>query len=195
MDEQDSSSKRVLARLNKMILKRKASLSKLEVQEHFNKKFNSKIKKYLVNKKSQQQGKHAPFAFVLCSSAMRCIELQRLFDANNKYLKEKKLNWFHAFAKHKKLNEQIEYLNKKQSKQTIDLVYATPQRLTQLIEAKCFDLSQLKYVLVDYTHRDCKLKRFVDMNEIKSEFFVLLFKHLIYLNKQSENIHFKFYLL
>ncbi|CAF0849740.1 unnamed protein product [Brachionus calyciflorus] len=196
IDESDSSKNKINTQLNKMILKRKQKLVKLgSFWEHFNKKFNFKFKTYFKNSEKPSNKKHAPFMIVLCSSAIRCIELQRELDKNNKYIKNKKISWFHAFAKHKKLNEQIEFLNSEKSKRkNIDLIFATPQRLAQLIEANCFDLEKnLKYVLIDYSHRDVKLKRFVDQNEIKQEFFNLVFKHLIHLNKRK--IQFKFYLI
>lgn len=166
-----------LSNLNKFILKRKQKLVKLEsFSQHFNTKFNFKIKSYLnTREQTAKNKKHTPFMIILCSSAIRCIEIQKDLDENNKYFKSKKICWFHAFAKHKKLNDQIDYLTSdKSKKKNIDIVYATPQRLAQLIEANCFDLSKcLKYVLIDYTHRDVKLKRFVDQNDIKQEFFFL----------------------
>lgn len=96
----------------------------------------------------------------------------------------------HAFAKHKKLKEQVEFVQK--SKNPIHLVYATPQRLAQLVEAKALKLDLLKYVVIDYTWRDVKQKRFVDMPAIKEEFFKFCFNTLLKLNK--DKIQVKFYL-
>ena len=96
----------------------------------------------------------------------------------------------HAFAKHKKLKEQIEFVQK--SKNPIHLVYATPQRLAQLVEAKALKLEQLKYVVIDYTWRDIKQKRFLDMPDIKEEFFKFCFNTLLKLNKDKTQV--KFYL-
>jgi len=96
----------------------------------------------------------------------------------------------HAFAKHKKLQEQIDFI--KNSKTPIHLVYATPQRLAQLVEADALKLNLLKYVCIDYTARDCKLKRFVDIPDLKEEFLKFINKFLFKLNK--EKIKFKFYL-
>ncbi|RNA37002.1 CMSS1 isoform X1 [Brachionus plicatilis] len=158
----DSSDAAINSQLNKMLIKRKPKLTKMaSFWEHFNKKFNTKLKIHL-KKPSQSKQKHSPFLIILCSSAIRCIEIQRELDSQNKLVKEKKLTWFHAFAKHKKLHEQVEFLTGSKSKQkNIDIVYATPQRLFQLIESDCFDLEKyLKYVVIDYTHRDVKLKRF-----------------------------------
>ena len=121
---------------------------------------------------------------------MKCIEIQKKLDSKISLIKSKKLKWFHAFAKHKKLNEQIEQL--KHIKSPVHLVYATPQRLSQLIEANALKLSLLKYVVIDYTSRDCKLKRFIDMPDLRDEFFKLTHKYLFPLNK--EKIKFKFYL-
>lgn len=195
VQEADNSDDVINCELNKMLIKRSPSLAKLEsFWEHFNKKFNSKFKIYL-KKSIEMEQKNCPFMIILCSSAIRCIEIQRELESNNKFVKTKKLTWFHAFAKHKKLNEQIDFLtNNKSKKKNIDIVYATPQRLFQLIESDCFDLEKyLKYVVIDYTHRDIKLKRFVDQNDIKNEFLNLVFKKFIGLNKNK--VKFKFYLI
>ena len=181
--------------LNQMLIKRKQKLVQLEsFWKHFNKKFNTKLKEHLKNS-SQFSQKHSPFMIILCSSAIRCIQLQRELESHNKLIKNKKLTWFHAFAKHKKLNDQVAFLNGIKSKQrNIDIIYATPQRLFQLIELDCFDLEKyFKYIIIDYSHRDVKLKRFVDQNDIKNEFLNLTFKKLIQLNKNK--IKFKFYLI
>jgi hypothetical protein len=134
----------------------------------FNDKFKPKFENYkakMVDRKGSKFNK--PYMIVLCSSAQRCIELQKdlnSFTANN-------IRWFYSFAKHKKLNEQVNYLNSNE----INLIYATPSRLIQLLEAKCIKLNLLKALVIDYKHRDVKLKRFFDLNEIKKEFFNLYF--------------------
>ncbi len=172
-------------KLEKIILKRNKT-SHLAFDEQFNKKFNDKLEEFLQKPPIRQ----SPFIIVMCSSAMRCIEVQTKLDTSNELIKSKKLRWMHAFAKHKKLPQQIEQI--KNLKTPINVVYATPQRLAQLVEAQALMLGQLKYVVIDYTHRDVKQKRFMDMPEIKEEFLKFLFGHLLKLNKNKCQV--KFYL-
>lgn len=172
-----------------MILKRQKTYN-LPIHKQFSKKFNKKLELY--KQKRSDKNKKSPFMVVLCSSAIRCIEIQKALDKHNKHLKSKSLRWIHAFAKHKKLNEQIKFI--KDIKYPIDIVYATPQRLSQLtdLEANAIDFKNLKYVLVDYTYRDCKQKRILDIPDIKNDFFKLFFQKLIHLNKKKIKV--KFYL-
>jgi len=172
-------------KLDELIVKR-TKTSKLPFEQQFEKFFSKKFEKHLQKEPKLRR----PFTIVLCSSAVRCIELQKKLDSTNELIKKKKLKWMHAFAKHKKLQEQIDFI--KNSKTPIHLVYATPQRLAQLVEADALKLNLLKYVCIDYTARDCKLKRFVDIPDLKEEFLKFINKFLFKLNK--EKIKFKFYL-
>ncbi len=88
------------------------------------------------------------------------------------------------------MNDQIDFI--KNCKTPIHLVYATPSRLAQLVDANALKLNLLRYVIVDYASRDCKLKRFIDMPDLRDEFFKLTHKYLFGLNK--EKIKFRFYL-
>ena len=177
-------------RLDKMILKRKTT-HLLEFHEQFKKKFDKKLNTYLENKDKSSR-KCEPVMLVLCSSAIRCIELQKSLGNVMESIQSKKLRWIHAFAKHKKLHQQIEFIQS--ATHPIHMVFATPNRFMQLIqdEKKAFKMDQLKYVCVDYTHRDCKQKNFFDNPEIKVDFLKLFFNHLIKLNTNKINV--KFYL-
>lgn len=174
-------------KLDELIVKR-TQVSKLPFEQQFESFFSSKLNNYLEKESSQKKKK--PFVIILCSSAIRCIELQKKLDFSIGLIKSKKIKWMHAFAKHKKLNEQIDFIEK--CKTPIHLIYATPQRLAQLVEAGALNLNLLKYVVMDYMFRDCKLKRFIDMPDLREEFFKLTHKYLFSLNK--EKIKFKFYL-
>jgi protein CMS1 len=170
-------------KLNKMLLTSKGSFSLVKkFRLKLNKKLNKLLKKSLKLKQKSKTQKPSPFVIILCSSALRCLKVQRMLSAKNDLIKSKKLIWMQAFAKHKKLKNQIELI--KNCKNQPHLIFATPQRLMHLINADCFDLGQLKYVLVDYTYRDCKLKRFFDIPEIKNDFLKLFFEHFL---KQSQN--------
>lgn len=172
-------------KLEKLILKRN-KISHLPFDEQFNAKFNDKLALFL----EKPPLKKSPFLVVLCSSAMRCIDIQTKLDTSNVLIKNKKLRWMHAFAKHKKLPVQIEFIQK--LKTPINIVYATPQRLSQLVEANALSLDELKYLVIDYTHRDVKQKRFMDMPDIKEEFLKFCFTTLLKLNKETNQV--KFYL-
>ena len=175
------------SKLDNLIMKR-GKISKLKLDEQFNKKFNNKLENYL--KKPKAKKLQRPFVLVLTSSAIRCIEIQKQLEKSNELIQKKRLRWMHAFAKHKKLNEQIEMLNK--SKTPTHLVLGTPQRIAQLVEANALMLSCVKYVIIDYSHRDCKLKRFIDIPDIRQEFLGFTFKSLFQLNKEKNK--FKFFL-
>ena len=177
-------SKNVDKRLGKMLLKRKKTHN-LPVEVQFKKKFNKKLSQLLEEKCSAKQ---KPFMIVLCSSAVRCIELQKLIDKKCDLTRSGKLRWIYAFAKHKKLNEQVELIKK--LKHDLNLVYATPQRLAQLMQADAIKLEGLKYVMIDYMHRDVKQKRFLDTPEIKMDFLKLFFDWFIKLNKNEINVQF-----
>lgn len=178
-------------KLSKYLIKRaKTSVSQSAAQQ-IGEKFSPKFAKFLKKKKMSAK-KARPYAVVLCSSAVRCIQLQKELDETCAQLKNKSLKWIHAFAKHKKLNEQIDYIQKRAD--PIHLVFATPQRFAQLVQtdAKALKLAALRYCVVDYNHRDCKQKRLVDIPEIKADFVSLLFTHLLPLNREKAKL--KFYL-
>lgn len=173
-------------KLEKMIMKT-GKLANQPFDEQFNTKFNQRIGSFLKTDASKSI-KQAPYILILCSSAIRCIEVQKKLDATNEFIKSKKFRWTHAFAKHKKLNEQIDFLNK--SKQPIHLVYATPARLAQLVEAEALKLDLLEFVVVDYWNRDVKQKRLFDMLEIREDFLKFCFNRLLKLNKDRQQLQF-----
>jgi hypothetical protein len=178
----------VTRRLGKMLLNR-TKTHHLPVERQFRKKFNKKLALYAKSREPSGNERHrrSPHLLILAQSAVRCIELQKKLQATMG-----PLNWLFAFAKHKKLNEQIEFINSKVKKTHIDVVFATPQRVKQLIDAQCLSTSQLRYVFVDYSFRDCKLKRIVDHDNLRADLYELLFAHLMQRNKKKINL--KFYL-
>jgi len=167
--------------LRKMILKRNKT-HKLSVEKQFERKFEKKLNQYLENKEKSSK-KREPYVLILCSSALRCIELQKLLSDKIEAIKTKKLLWIHAFAKHKKLSEQIGFLQN--LKNPTHIVFSTPHRFMQLIqsEPKGLLLNQLKYVFIDYTHKDVKKKGFFDKPEIKNDFLKLFFSNLLKIKK------------
>ena len=186
-----------------LLLKHTEKMHALSFADKFKHKFEAKLAEFVkqrppAQQQQQQQRKEkknevevakpvaSPLVLVLCSSALRCIEVQKQLDAKLDVLRTKRVRWLHAFAKHKKLGEQVSAI--KQLPHPIDVVYATPQRFAQLVEAGCFGrLEQLAYVVVDHKHRDCKLKRFFDQPDIRGGFLRLLFTHLLPLNSPEQS--------
>lgn len=182
-------------RFSKMFLKR-AKTHELPVGVQFGKKLTKKLRKYSKTKQKKPEMRRSPFIIVLAQSAVRCIELQKqVSEANGELVGS--LNWLYAFAKHKKLDEQVALINSKFERDknfNVDIVYATPQRLGQLLESKCLEMSSRRncYVFVDYSFRDVKLKRIVDHEALRADLCALIFERLLPLNR--EKIKLKFYL-
>jgi len=167
--------------LDKLILNCSKKMD-LSLSEKIEKRFDEKFGELMQQKKSGK-AKHKPFAIFLSSSAVRCIQVEKEL---RQLTKKHQMRWMFAFAKHKKLSEQVDFLKEK----PVQIVFATPARLIQLIESdeKALQLSSLKYLIVDYSNRDCKLKRFVDQNEIRADFLQLFFKHVQPLNREKLKI-------
>lgn len=140
----------------------------------------------------QNIDRRSPFIIILAQSAVRCIELQKKIADSTPNL-FKSINWIYAFAKHKKLNEQIAFINSKLSRDpnySLDIVFATPQRLHQLIDANCISPESTAYVFIDYSFRDIKQKRIIDHDEIRLDLCKLAFKYLLCQNKNQINLNF-----
>ncbi|XP_054471051.1 protein CMSS1 [Anoplopoma fimbria] len=102
---------------------------------------------------------------VVCSSALRAIELIKQMTAFKGPAKAVKL-----FAKHIKIEEQVKLLQKG----VTHIGVGTPGRISALIEKEGLSLKALKYVVLDWNWRDQKLRRMVDVPEVKLDFMKLL---------------------
>ncbi|XP_078089010.1 protein CMSS1 isoform X2 [Mustelus asterias] len=102
---------------------------------------------------------------IICSSALRALEMIRLITAFKGDCKAVKL-----FAKHIKVEEQIKWL----SKGAVHLGVGTPGRIRNLIDRDGLSLQSLKYVILDWNWRDQKLRRLMDIPEVKQETLKLL---------------------
>ncbi|XP_007427516.1 protein CMSS1 isoform X2 [Python bivittatus] len=106
---------------------------------------------------------------VICSSALRCLELIKsmaAFKGDGKVMK--------LFAKHLKIQEQMKMLEK----DVVHVGVGTPGRIKALIQ-QGLKLTSLKYFILDWNHRDQKLRRLIDIPEIKKETIELLEIELI----------------
>ncbi|XP_026537522.1 protein CMSS1 [Notechis scutatus] len=107
---------------------------------------------------------------VICGSALRCLELIRsmaTFKGDGKVMK--------LFAKHLKIQEQMQMLEK----EVVHVGVGTPGRIKALIQQEGLKLTSLKYFILDWNHRDQKLRRLIDIPEIKKETIDLLEMELI----------------
>ncbi|XP_069886496.1 protein CMSS1 isoform X3 [Dipodomys merriami] len=102
---------------------------------------------------------------IICSSAIRALELIRSMTAFRGDSKVMKL-----FAKHIKVQEQVKLLEKR----VVHLGVGTPGRIKELIKQDGLNLNPLKFLVFDWNWRDQKLRRMMDIPEIRKEVFELL---------------------
>lgn len=109
--------------------------------------------------------KKSVLMLILCSSAVRALELIRSLTAFKGDAKVMKL-----FAKHIKVQEQVKLLEKR----AIHLGVGTPGRIKELVKQDGLNLNPLKFLVFDWNWRDQKLRRMMDIPEIRKEVFELL---------------------
>ncbi|XP_069617125.1 protein CMSS1 isoform X3 [Ranitomeya imitator] len=114
--------------------------------------------------------KKSVILLVVCSSALRTLELIKLTNAFKGDTKIMKL-----FAKHLKIKDQIKWLENN----VIHLGVGTPERIKALIEQDGLSLQSLKYLVLDWNWRDKKQRRMVDIPEVKKSMVELLESGLI----------------
>ncbi|KAM9804885.1 protein CMSS1 [Neosynchiropus ocellatus] len=102
---------------------------------------------------------------VVCSSALRTIQLIKLLTAFRGEAKVLKL-----FAKHIKVEEQVKLLQRS----VTHVAVGTPGRISALVEREGLSLSALRYLVLDWNWRDQKLRRLVDIPEVKLDLLKLL---------------------
>ncbi|CAL9690365.1 unnamed protein product [Knipowitschia caucasica] len=115
----------------------------------------------------QHTEKSSAVMLIVCSSALRTIELIKQLTSFKGEAKVLKL-----FAKHIKIDEQVKLLQKG----VTHIGVGTPGRLSALIEKDGLNLRSLRYVVLDWNWRDQKLRRMVDIPEIKLDFMNMLGK-------------------
>ncbi|XP_055450239.1 protein CMSS1 isoform X1 [Psammomys obesus] len=109
--------------------------------------------------------KKSVLMLILCSSAVRALELIRSLTAFRGDAKVMKL-----FAKHIKVQEQVKLLEKR----VVHLGVGTPGRIKELVKQDGLNLNPLKFLVFDWNWRDQKLRRMMDIPEIRKEVFELL---------------------
>uniref|UniRef100_A0A3Q2ZXS4 Cms1 ribosomal small subunit homolog n=1 Tax=Kryptolebias marmoratus TaxID=37003 RepID=A0A3Q2ZXS4_KRYMA len=113
----------------------------------------------------QHTEKSSAAVLIVCSSALRTIELIKQLTAFKGEAKAVKL-----FAKHIKIEEQVKLLQKG----VTHIGVGTPGRIGALIEREGLSLQSLRYLILDWNWRDQKLRRMVDIPEIKLDLMKLL---------------------
>lgn len=113
----------------------------------------------------QHTEKSSVVLLVVCSSALRTIELIKQMTAFKGEAKAVKL-----FAKHIKVEEQVKLLQKG----VTHIGVGTPGRISALVEKEGLSLKALRYVVLDWNWRDQKQRRMVDVPEVKLDFMKLL---------------------
>ncbi|KAM9850523.1 protein CMSS1 isoform 2-T2 [Aulostomus maculatus] len=113
----------------------------------------------------QHTEKNSVVLLIVCSSALRTIELIKQLTTFKGEAKTIKL-----FAKHIKMEEQVKLLQKG----ITHIGVGTPGRIGALIEKEGLNLRGLRYLVLDWNWRDQKLRRMMDIPEVKVDFLKLL---------------------
>ncbi|XP_061547792.1 protein CMSS1 [Phycodurus eques] len=113
----------------------------------------------------QHTEKSSVVLLIVCSSALRAIELIRHLTTFKGEAKAVKL-----FAKHIKIEEQVKLLQKG----VVHIGVGTPARIGALINREGLNLQALRFLVLDWNWRDQKCRRMMDIPEIKLDFLKLL---------------------
>lgn len=113
----------------------------------------------------QHTEKSAVVLLIVCSSALRTIELIKQMTAFKGEAKVLKL-----FAKHIKVEEQVKLLQKS----ITHIGVGTPGRLHALIQKEGLNVQGLRFLVLDWNWRDQKQRRMMDVPEVKSDMLKLL---------------------
>lgn len=125
----------------------------------------------------QHTEKSSVVLLIVCSSALRTIELIKQLTTFKGGAKAVKL-----FAKHIKIEEQVKLLQKG----ITHIGVGTPGRISALIEKEGLNLQALRYLVLDWNWRDQKLRRMVDIPEIKLDFMKLLESGILNVCKEDK---------
>ncbi|XP_027536883.1 protein CMSS1 isoform X4 [Neopelma chrysocephalum] len=113
---------------------------------------------------------------VICSSALRSLELIKSMTAFKGDCRVLKL-----FAKHIKIKEQMNMLEKG----VFHIGIGTPGRVKALVEQDGLCFNSTRYMILDWNWRDQKLRRMMDIPEIKKETIDLLEMSIIKLCREG----------
>uniref|UniRef100_A0A669QSC7 Cms1 ribosomal small subunit homolog n=1 Tax=Phasianus colchicus TaxID=9054 RepID=A0A669QSC7_PHACC len=126
--------------------------------------------------RKNHEEKKSVVMLVICSSALRSLELIKSMTAFKGDCRVLKL-----FAKHIKIKEQMNMLEKG----VFHIGVGTPGRIKALVEQDGLCLNSTKYIILDWNWRDQKLRRMMDIPEIKKETIDLLEMRIIKLCREG----------
>ncbi|XP_068698080.1 protein CMSS1-like [Montipora foliosa] len=130
-----------------------------------------------VTKLNKKGHRGCPLLLVVSSAATRIVELNRAsvkFKGDCKTVK--------LFAKHIKISEQEHFLES----YVVHFGLGTPSRILKLLQNGSLKTSRLKYVILDWTWRDKKLRSMIDIPEVQKELVILLKDYIFPLAKASK---------
>lgn len=130
-----------------------------------------------VDKLNKRGDPGSPLLLFISSAATRVVELSRSAAEFKGQCKTVKL-----FAKHMKMSAQEQFLES----HVVHFGIGTPSRILKLLKNDSLKTSRLKYVILDWTWRDQKLRRMVDIPEVREELISLLKDFIFPLAKASK---------
>lgn len=123
----------------------------------------------LMNNEAPKDDFGCPLLLVVCSSAIRATQIIKSISSKLIKCKIAKL-----FAKHFKVEEQMEML----SKEYYPIALGTPNRISKLIEVGALSLRRTTIVLVDLTP-DSKQYNILTLNEVRNDLYKLLYQQVL----------------
>ncbi|GAA5833862.1 hypothetical protein JCM11251_005990 [Rhodosporidiobolus azoricus] len=113
----------------------------------------------------------SPRIIVVAGAALRVADLCRDVKSFKTKTKDGSIDVGKLFAKHFKLNEHVEYLNKTH----VGLAVGTPNRIEKLLnETEALHLTHLSHLILDVSHLDAKKRTLMDMPDARGDLFRLL---------------------
>lgn len=81
---------------------------------------------------------------------------------------------------------QIEDQKKFLTSHSFHVGMGTPQRIKVLIDDNSLKLSNLRWIVIDWSFVDVKKRRLIDFDDIRNELFSLMQKHLLLLTESNK---------
>ena len=85
---------------------------------------------------------------------------------------------------HTQITDQVKMLNKAGA----HFAVGTPNRISSLIQSDALNQEETYYVIIDWNWRDVKLRRIVDVPEVRQDLFELLRKYVIPATRTGEKL-------
>ncbi|KPV75847.1 uncharacterized protein RHOBADRAFT_52866 [Rhodotorula graminis WP1] len=113
----------------------------------------------------------SPRIIVVAGAALRVADLCRDVKSFKTKTKDGLIDVAKLFAKHFKLSEHVEYMQKTH----VGLAVGTPNRIEKLLnESDALHLTHLSHLILDVSHLDSKKRSLVDLPEARADLFKLV---------------------